>query len=76
MTDPTRDRSVEHDDHSVTDEHQRAIEACEHAIDALLTGDPARAQALLAEAQTTVERARPAEIGTQTQRETAWDCYD
>ena len=58
------------------DEFQQAIEACEHAIDALRTGDPARAQALLAEARAAVEDGRAAEVGTQPQRETAWDCYD
>ena len=49
---------------------------CEHAIDALRTGDPVRAQALLAEAHATVERTQSTETDTQTQREVAWDCYD
>ena len=74
MTDLTRDHSVEHHDstHPEADEHQRAIEACEHAIDVLRTGEPARTQALLEEALATVEHARSTEVGIQTQRETAW----
>lgn len=76
MTDPIRDRTAEDNTHPEADERQRAIEACEHAIDALRTGDPARARALLEEAYAAVEDTRSTEASTQIQREIAWDCYD
>ena len=66
---PTNDAETRSDD------HQRAIEACEHAADALHDGRLPHAQALLDEAQAAVERAQ--HDGTeQASRETAYDCYD
>ena len=57
------------------DDHQQAIEACEHAADALRGGDLSRARSLLDEASTAVERAQHDDTG-QTYRETAFDCYE
>jgi hypothetical protein len=58
------------------DDHQHAIEACEHATDALENGDLAYARTLLEEAHTAVERAQHDDTATQEQREIAYDCYD
>jgi hypothetical protein len=57
------------------DDHQHAVEACEHALDALHNGDLAHAHTLLDEARTAVERAQHDET-EQAYRETAYDCYD
>lgn len=57
------------------DDHQQAVEACEHALDTLHNGDLARTQTLLDEARAAVERAQYDESG-QARRETAWDCYE
>jgi hypothetical protein len=59
-----------------SDDHQQAIEASEHAIDALRTGDLSHARRVLDEARAAVERAQPNDISSQEQRETAYDCYD
>jgi hypothetical protein len=59
-----------------SDDHQQAVEACQHAIDALVNGDLARGRSLLDEARAAVERAEHDESRTQEQRETAFDCYD
>ena len=72
MTDDVEGRLDEDED---KDNHQQAVEACQHALDALHGGDLARAQSLLDEAQTAVEHAqhdRPA----QASRETVYDCYE
>jgi len=63
------------DTENQTDDHQQAIEACQHAVDALHGGDLSRARALLDEAQVAVERAQHDGTG-QAYRETAHDCYD
>jgi len=55
--------------------HQQAIEACEHAADALHGDDLSHARTLLDEARTAVERAQHDESSMQAQREAAWDCY-
>jgi hypothetical protein len=65
--DGTEDRS---------DDEQQAVEACQHAADALSNGDLARGRSLLDEAQAAVERAEHDDTPTQEQRETAFDCYD
>jgi hypothetical protein len=59
-----------------SDDHQQAIEACQHAADALSNGDLSRGRSLLDEARTAVERAQHDESATQEQRETAYDCYE
>ena len=56
-------------------DYQQAVEACQHALDALNNGDLTHARLLLDEAQAAIERAhhdRPA----QASRETAYDCYE
>ena len=58
-----------------SDDHQHAVEACEHALDALHGGDLSRAYALLDEAQETIERAQHDDT-KQAYREIAYDCYD
>lgn len=57
-------------------DQQQAVEACQHAVDALRSGDLSRAHSLLDEALTAVERAEHDDTGTQEQREIAFDCYD
>jgi hypothetical protein len=59
-----------------SDDHQQAVEACQHAIDALSNGDLARGRSLLDEARAAVERAEHDDTPTQEQRETAYDCYE
>jgi hypothetical protein len=59
-----------------SDDHQQAIEACQHAADALANNDLARGRSLVAEAQAAVERAEHDDTPTQEQRETAYDCYE
>jgi hypothetical protein len=77
---PKHDRQLhQHDDaedRSDEDNHQQAVEACQHAADALANGDLARGQSLLDEAQAAVERAHHDDTPTQEQREIAFDCYD
>lgn len=58
-----------------SDDHQQAIEACQHATDALANGDLSRGRSLLDEARAAVERAEHDDTPTQEQRETAYDCY-
>jgi hypothetical protein len=57
-------------------DHQQAVEACQHAADALHNGDLSRGRSLLDEARAAVERAEHDDTATQEQRETAFDCYD
>jgi hypothetical protein len=58
------------------DDHQHAVEACEHALDALENGDNlSHAHSLLDEARAAVERAQHDDT-EQAYRETAYDCYD
>ncbi|WP_435079020.1 hypothetical protein [Halococcus sp. AFM35] len=69
------------DAHHPTDEdrstdHQQAVEACQHAADALSNGDLSRGRSLLDEARAAVERAQHDAIVTQEQRDTAYDCYE
>ncbi|PSP88629.1 hypothetical protein BRC90_06850 [Halobacteriales archaeon QS_4_69_34] len=59
-----------------SDDHRQAIEASEHAVDALRTGNLSHARRLLDEARTAIERAQPDDTSTQEQREIAYDCYD
>jgi hypothetical protein len=73
MTDDTH-HPTDAEDRS--DDHQHAVEACQHAADALANGDLARGRSLLDEAQAAVERAEHDDTPTQEQRETAYDCYD
>jgi uncharacterized protein Yka (UPF0111/DUF47 family) len=71
------------DDHSETpdsakdrsEDHQQAVEACQHAVDALSNGDLPRAHSLLDEARAAVERAEHDDSRMQEQREVAGDCY-
>jgi hypothetical protein len=72
MTDDTHHPDAE----DRSDDHQQAIEACQHALDALETGDLSRGRSLLDEARAAVERAEHDDALTQEQRETAFDCYD
>ena len=58
-----------------SEDHQHAIEACQHALDALENGDFAHARSLLDETQTAVEYAQYDRPG-QAYRETAYDCYE
>ena len=57
------------------DDHQHAVEACDHAADALRNGDLTHARTLLEEARAAVERAQHDDT-EQAYRETAYDCYD
>lgn len=57
-----------------SEHHQQAVEATQHALDALSNGDLARGRSLLDEAQAAVERVEHDDTPTQ-QRETAYDCY-
>jgi hypothetical protein len=59
-----------------SDDQQQAVEACQHAVDALRNGDLARGRSLLDEAARAVERAQHDDTPTQEQRETAYDCYE
>jgi hypothetical protein len=59
-----------------SEDHQQAVEACQHAADALANGDLSRGRSLLDEARAAVERAEHDDTPTQEQRETAYDCYD
>jgi hypothetical protein len=59
-----------------SNDHQQAVKACQHAVDALANGDLSRGRSLLAEAQAAVERAEHDDTPTQEQREIAFDCYD
>ncbi|HET7324795.1 MAG TPA: hypothetical protein VFJ06_10720 [Halococcus sp.] len=58
-----------------SEDHQQAVEACQHAIDALSNGDLARAHSLLDEARMAVERAQH-DGSEQASREATFDCYD
>lgn len=58
-----------------SNDHQQAVEACQHAADALANGDLSRGRSLLDEAARAVERAQHDDTG-QAYRETAFDCYD
>ena len=75
MTD-AYDTTADVEDRLDEDTHQHAVEAAEHALDALHNNDLARAHSLLDEAQAAVERAQHDESRTQEQREIASDCYD
>ena len=72
--------NIQHPDGTETkprsNDHQQAIEACEHATDALHNGNLAHARTLLEEAHTAVKRVQHDSTATQEQRETANDCYD
>lgn len=59
-----------------SEDHQQAVEACEHAVDSLRNGDLTHARTLLEEARTAVERAQHDDTPTQEQRETAFDCHE
>jgi hypothetical protein len=59
-----------------SEDHQQAVEATQHAVDALSNGDLARGRSLLDEAQAAVERTEHDDTPTQEQREIAYDCYD
>jgi hypothetical protein len=72
MTDDTH-HSADAEDRS--DDQQQAVEACQHALDALDGGDLSRARSLLDEARAAVDRAQYDDSG-QARRETAWDCYE
>ena len=72
MTDDTH-HSADAEDRS--DDQQQAVEACQHAVDALHGDDLSRARSLLDEARAAVESAQHDESG-QAYRETAFDCYD
>ena len=70
------DRHLESDDiDDQSNGHQQAVEACQHAADALSNGDLSRGRSLLDEAARAVERAQHNDTG-QAYRETAYDCYD
>jgi hypothetical protein len=56
-------------------DQQQAVEACQHALDALSNGDFSRGRSLLDEARAAVERAEHDDT-EQAYRETAYDCYD
>jgi hypothetical protein len=73
MTDDTY-HSTDAEDRS--DDHQQAVEACQHAADALSNGDLSRGRSLLDEARAAVERVEHETLVTQEQRETAYDCYE
>jgi hypothetical protein len=68
---------IHHADSTETDrsnDHQQALDACEHAADALHNGDLAYARTLLDEARAAVEHAQH-DDSEQAHRETAYDCY-
>jgi hypothetical protein len=56
------------------DDHQRAVEACQHAADVLHDGNFSHAHTLLDEARAAVKRAQ--HDVEQASRESAYDCYD
>jgi hypothetical protein len=58
-----------------SEDHQQAVEACQHAADALSNGDLSRGRSLLDEARAAVERAEHDDT-KQAYRETAYDCYE
>jgi hypothetical protein len=58
-----------------SEDHQQAVEACQHAADALSNGDLSRGRSLLDEAARAVKRAQHDDT-EQAYRETAYDCYD
>jgi hypothetical protein len=58
-----------------SEDHQQAVEACQHAADALSNGDLSRGRSLLDEAARAVERAQHDDT-EQAYRETAYDCYE
>jgi hypothetical protein len=67
----------QHDDtENRSEDQQQAVEACQHAADALANGDLSRGRSLLDEARAAVERAEHDDTPTQEQRETAYDCYN
>ena len=70
--DNAEDRSNENEDE---DDHQHAVEASQHALDALANGDLSHAHSLLNEARAAVERAQH-DDREQAYREIAYDCYD
>jgi hypothetical protein len=72
----TDDTHTPDDTEARSEDHQQAVEACQHAADALSNGDLARGRSLLDEARAAVERAEHDDTPTQEQRETAFDCYD
>ena len=72
----TNDSSHPVDTEDRSADHQQAIEACQHATDALRNGDLSRALTLLDEAIAAGERVLHDESTTQEQRETAYDCYE
>lgn len=71
MTDDTHPTDAE----DRPDDHQRAVEVCEHALDALHDDNLSYAHRLLGEARVAVERAQH-DGSEQAYRETAYDCYD
>ena len=71
MTDDTY-HSTDVEDRS--NDQQQAVEACQHAADALSNGDLSRGRSLLDEAARAVERAQHDDT-EQAYRETAYDCY-
>ena len=58
-----------------SDSHQQAVEACQHAADALSNGDLSRGRSLLDEAARAVDRAQH-DDAEQAYRETAFDCHE
>jgi hypothetical protein len=64
------------DAEDLSEDHQQAVEACQHAADALANGDLSRGRSLLDEARAAVERVEHEALVTQEQRETAYDCYE
>ncbi|WP_435080032.1 hypothetical protein [Halococcus sp. AFM35] len=58
-----------------SEDHQQAVEACQHALDALHGGDLSHARSLLDETRAAVERAQH-DDAEQAYRETAYDCYE
>ena len=75
MTDDSH-HSDDTEDRPNSQDHQQAVEACGHALDALHNGDLSHAHELLDEARAAVERAQHNGTATQEQREIAYDCYD
>jgi hypothetical protein len=72
MTDDTQNPGSAKDR---SEDHQQAVEACQHAADALSNGDLSRGRSLLDEARAAVERVQHDHTPTQEQREIAYDCY-
>jgi hypothetical protein len=71
-TEPTSMTDKSHPNGTETrpNDHQRAVEACEHAVDALRNGYFTHARTLLEEAHAAVERVQSGDTPTQEQRET------